>query len=403
MMMVLRSSKKLRACCSSSDWASLPEDLLVLILHRLIQLSDYFRFGAVCKPWHAAADHQKVHRRRDKQEVPMLLIPPPAKTAEEADYHCRRLYSVTQRKVLPNLELRVPYPRRCCGSSHGWLATWNQADAGITLLNPFSGKSFRFPKVSLRHSGLSHDFSYEFYVLKVVLSHDPSLVPNNDFVVAAIFGVSNTLAYIKPSDNHWTYMPKAYQQVMSCLRDVIYHLGKFYVVDAFSGIHSVDISSFSEPRVEELAPRTTTRADKAYLVKSCEGELLLVQRFLAVRRRRPTTSCFKIFKVLGSSAGIDGQIVERVEIYSLGDNTLFLGDNYSLSVSSLDFPGCRPNCIYFTDDSFDSNLPYYPCGSRDTGIYCLEDRSFVPHYRVTTKQKHVPIPPPVWIVPPLLL
>ncbi|KAG5538132.1 hypothetical protein RHGRI_025271 [Rhododendron griersonianum] len=74
----------------------MPEDLLVLILHRLIQLSDYFRFGAVCKPWHAAADHQKVHRRRDKQEVPMLLILPPAKTAEEADYHCRRLYSVTQ-------------------------------------------------------------------------------------------------------------------------------------------------------------------------------------------------------------------------------------------------------------------------------------------------------------------
>ncbi|KAE9468079.1 hypothetical protein C3L33_00027, partial [Rhododendron williamsianum] len=103
MMVVLRSSKKLRARCSSPDWAPLPEDLLVLILHRLIQLSDYFRFGAVCKPWHAAADHQKVHRLRDKQEVPMLLILPPAKTAEEADYHCRRLYSVTQRKVLPNL------------------------------------------------------------------------------------------------------------------------------------------------------------------------------------------------------------------------------------------------------------------------------------------------------------
>lgn len=131
---------------------------------------------------------------------------------------------------------------------------------------------------------------------------------------------------------------KAYEQVMSCLMDVIYHLGKFYVVDAYSGIHSVDISSFSEPR-------SSRRVGSSYHHKSWqarhvlsnhvrEGDLLLVQRFLASRGnpRQPTTSCFKIFKVLGSSAGIDGQIVERVEIYSLGDNTLFLGDNYIFSI-----------------------------------------------------------------------
>ncbi|KAE9446171.1 hypothetical protein C3L33_21931, partial [Rhododendron williamsianum] len=340
-MMVLRSSKKL-ACCSSADWASLPEELLVLILHHLIQLSDYIRFGAVCKPWHAASDHQKDHRRRElvhKQELPMLLIPPPAETAEEADYHRRRLYSVTRRKVL-NLELRVPYPRRCCGSSHGWLATENEADAGITLLNPFSGKSFRFPKVSLDQNikpTMRHKFSYELHILKVVLSHDPSLMPNNDFVVAAIFDMPRSLAYIKPGDNKWTYIPPI---KMSSLTDAIYHLGKFYVVDGYSGIYSVDIS---KPRVEVVAPRTPTKANKVYIVKSHEGDLLLVQRFLEWRGnpRRWATSYFKIFKVLGlcgcssgagsSAAGSYGQIVERVEIHSLGDETLFLGDNYSLS------------------------------------------------------------------------
>ncbi|KAF7127301.1 hypothetical protein RHSIM_Rhsim11G0176200 [Rhododendron simsii] len=380
-MMVRRCSKKL-AWCSSPDWASLPEELLVLVLRRLIQLSDYIRFGAVCKPWHAAADHQKDHRRRElvhKPELPMLLIPPPAETAEEADYHCRRLYSVTRRKVL-NLELRVPYPRRGCGSCHGWLATENEADAGVKLLNPFSGKSFRFPKVSLEPDikpTMRHKFCYENHILKVVLSHDPSLMPNNDFVVAEIFGMPRSLAYIKPGDNKWTYIRRI---VMSSLTDAIYHLGKFYVVDVYSGIFSVDISSFSETRVEVVAPRTPTKANKAYIVQSRGEDLLLVQRFLERRGkpRRWVTSCFKIFKVLGlgggssgtgsSGAARDGQIVERVEIHSLGDDTLFLGDNHSLSVSASDYPGCHPNCIYYTDDCIDNN----PYGSQDKVLHCDE-------------------------------
>ncbi|XP_058190640.1 putative F-box protein At3g25750 [Rhododendron vialii] len=409
--MVRRCSKKL-ARCSSPDWASLPEELLVLVLRRLIQLSDYIRFGAVCKPWHAAADLQKDHRRRElvhKPELPMLLIPPPAKTAEEADYHCRRLYSVTRRKVL-NLELRVPYPRRCCGSSHGWLATENEADAGITLLNPFSGKSFRFPKVSLDQyikPTMRHKFSYELHILKVVLSHDPALMPNNDFVVVAIFDMMRSLAYIKPGDNKWTYIPPI---IMSSLTDAIYHLGKFYVVDVYSGIFCVDISSFRKPRVEVVAPRTPTKANKAYIVKSRGEDLLLVQRFLEWRGkpRRWVTSCFKIFKVLGlgggssgagsSAAASDGQIVERVEIHSLDDDTLFLGDNYSLSVSASDYPGCRPNCIYYTDDCIDDN----PYGSQDKGIYCLLDRRFAPHYRAKTEEKYFHLPRPIWIVPTLL-
>ncbi|KAG5526624.1 hypothetical protein RHGRI_032781 [Rhododendron griersonianum] len=259
---------------------------------------------------------------------------------------------------------------------------------------------------------MRHKFSYELHILKVVLSHDPSLMPNNAFVVGAIFDMARSLAYIKPGDNKWTYIPPI---KMSSLTDAIYHLGKFYVVDGYSGMYSVDISkSFSKPRVEVVAPRTPTKANKVYIVKSHEGDLLLVQRFLEWRGnpRRWATSCFKIFKVLGlggcssgagsSAAGSYGQIVERVEIHSLGDETLFLGDNYSLSVSASDYPGCQPNCIYYTDDTIGYNMPYYPYGSRDTGIYYLLDRSFAPHYRVKTKQKRVPIPPPVWIVPTLL-
>lgn len=77
------------------------------------------------------------------------------------------------------------------------------------------------------------------------------------------------------------------------------------------------------------------------------------------------TSSFKIFKLLGlgsssdnSGCNNDQQIIKKVEITSLGDDTLFLGDNYSLCVSASHFPGCQANCIYYTDDSFHVLLPF---------------------------------------------
>ncbi|KAI8543906.1 hypothetical protein RHMOL_Rhmol08G0254800 [Rhododendron molle] len=48
---VLKSKKRQRECSSSSDWSTLPGGILDLILNRLIQLSDYLHFLAVCKPW----------------------------------------------------------------------------------------------------------------------------------------------------------------------------------------------------------------------------------------------------------------------------------------------------------------------------------------------------------------
>lgn len=42
-----------------------------------------------------------------------------------------------------------------------------------------------------------------------------------------------------------------------------------------------------------------------------------------------------------------GKLTETKQI---GDMALFLGANASLSVQASQFPGVKPNCIYFTDD-----------------------------------------------------
>lgn len=57
----------------------------------------------------------------------------------------------------------------------------------------------------------------------------------------------------------------------------------------------------------------------------------------------------------------------------LADEALFLGHGHSMSVKASDFPGCRPNSIYFTDDFLDFPPPYQPRGAIDIGVFNLED------------------------------
>ncbi|KAE9453332.1 hypothetical protein C3L33_14766, partial [Rhododendron williamsianum] len=361
---VFKLKKSARPSLSSSsppDWASFPEELLELILH--------------------PGDDR------------------------------RRLYSVTENKILSSLELRVPYRRRCCGSSHGWLATVNEEDSGITLLNPFSGRALSLPKVGCEpyniNPAMRHNLKYEYDVKKVILScGDPS---SDEFVVVAIYSMCNALAYIKPGrSKHWIKIKGGNYS------DAIYHQGIFYVMDKYSGVLYLDVRDYSEPKGRLVVNHTTRRHPfKAYIVVLSTGkDLLLVERFLKKKGRpaRWVTSSFKIFKlgfVCGSGSSISGGsqqfAKEWVEINSLGDDTLFLGDNYSLSVTASSFPGCQANCVYYTDDVYtDTSAPWYPYGPRDMGIYSFVDGSLAPHYEFKKKQMKVPMPPPIWIVPTLL-
>ncbi|KAH7866584.1 hypothetical protein Vadar_022284 [Vaccinium darrowii] len=410
----------------SPDWAFLPEEILNLILNQLIQLSDYVRFGAVCKSWQAVGLLQKVKRRCEiHKQVPMLLVRAPAKKNHrrslysigtqntvldfqaEVLYSRRSLYSITQNKVL-DFQVEFPYSQRCRGCSFGWLTTVEK-DTSIKLVNPFSGgKTIRLPPVV--QSCDADDNEYEYRVHKVVLSSNPSLTPD-DFVALALYGGCNNLAYIKPGQACWTYIDKFGKLFL----DAIYHRGKFYAVAHNCGVIAFDPSCGSTgtepPQVTEVLPRTEDGdeyGDMVYIMESASGEdLLLVQRFIDENSNDypndAMTAEFKIFKLLGVD-GCEKCLLQRVEINSLGGDALFLGNNDSLCVSASNFPGCQPNCIYYTDDYIDKEFEK-PFGPLDTGIYSLEDKSIRKHYRLkarhTRRRALHGLPLLIWIVPTL--
>ncbi|KAE9454977.1 hypothetical protein C3L33_13121, partial [Rhododendron williamsianum] len=221
----------------------------------------------------------------------MLLTPPLPPTKAAGDHHLRRrLYSLTRGKLL-NWEPKMPsYSQRLCGSSYGWLGAVNE-DLTITFFNPFSGTSVQLPPAHPRPCEIIHpdpswrNYSFDKEVLKFVFSSYPNFASvKRDFVIGAIFGSYHDFAYIKPGSNvgsGWTYI--------GCCRrgftDAVYHLGKFYLVDNYCCVISVDVSSGGSssnkakpPQVQVVVPPTDSYTRRVYLVvSSAGGDLLLVQ------------------------------------------------------------------------------------------------------------------------------
>ena len=83
---------------------------------------------------------------------------------------------------------------------------------------------------------------------------------------------------------------------------------------------------------------------------------------------------------------------------SLGDISLFLGDNSSISIIWSKFSGCQSNCIYFTHD-FDT-VEYGTNALSDLGVYYVESGKIELHYRIDESLiANMSDQPPIWVVP----
>ncbi|BFG35440.1 hypothetical protein CerSpe_217140 [Prunus speciosa] len=225
-----------------SGWAWLPSDLLYLIVEKLVPINDYIRLGAVRKNWQSVARHQK-HRRLKSchKQLPMLMVP-----SKHNRHERRGLYSVTKGKTR-SFELHVPYNKRLCGSSHGWLACVDE-NLEVNLLNPFTKRAILLPPFAHVPQPI-HKQAYrsDHYIKKVVLSADPSLFPN-DYKAVALFNSNGTrVAHIKSGDHGWTHIDQTIRffyglnQVIG-FDDVIYYRGQFLAASREGGVFAINVS-----------------------------------------------------------------------------------------------------------------------------------------------------------------
>ncbi|KAF3328731.1 F-box protein [Carex littledalei] len=107
------------------DWSELNSDILEY-LSSFLSLSDYSRFGAVCRNWFSVAKQ----KRHPPRQLPWLVM------GEDDATHKRKFYSIDEKKhyLIDIPELRG---QRLCGSSYGWLFTLD-IELNFRLLNPFT-------------------------------------------------------------------------------------------------------------------------------------------------------------------------------------------------------------------------------------------------------------------------
>ncbi|XP_061993250.1 F-box protein At2g26160-like [Rosa rugosa] len=255
------------------------------------------------------------------------------------------MYSVSERKnYIKNVQL--PYRhKRLFGSSHGWLAIVDKISRAITLMNPFAQA---MAPIHLPH--LNEDVS------KVILSADPALNPNS-YMVIAIYN-SIHLAFLKGGQEDWNCI--RLDSLHHPLTDVIFYKSQIYAVSIHGTIVSINVnmcvinSSHPPELLDVRAFMTRIRdLDQAYLVESTKGHLWHVQRCsIGVTQFDGNVlfeEGFRVYKVVFSDT--DGCMVKHVEVKTIGDEALFIGKNYSVSVSASKFPGCQPNSIYYTGGS----------------------------------------------------
>lgn len=400
---------------SSVDWSSLPPELIQKISIDLKIYADYIRFRAVCTTWRTSTPTTPTHL---PCQLPWLMLP-----QSRSSSHRRAFFNLADNKChvlgLPEASHR----RRHSGSSHGWLVMLDEYPP-IFLVNPLTRAKIDLPPLStfpyvvgfdvfnvgreyvLQSSDDDSHVNYvsrfytcglkemrDSFVKKIVLSNSPS--GGSKFLALAIINKTGDLAYWKDGLNSWGLIEGA----RSFCEDVIYFNGLFYAADKNGSIAVCDVGGDS-PRVEFIRTPGLSDGDMQYLVIA-NGELLLVTRYLELASDLGQlqigigtyeTREFRVFKL-----DLSGSKWERV--MSLGDTMLFLGENSSLALVASDFPECRGNRIYFTDDFSELDYSGFP-GNHDLGIFDLEDGTIeqLPcHPR--TSHSHLQWPPPIWITP----
>ncbi|XP_019244476.1 PREDICTED: F-box/kelch-repeat protein At1g57790-like [Nicotiana attenuata] len=339
-----------------ANWSELQYDVLVHVAKRLNLIEDYLNFAAVCKPWRRAAT--KNNFNSDLPRVPWLMLAEEENNKEEGGEAntCRKFFSLYNGMILKK---RIPNARgKRCMESMGWLIAAGKDEGEITLLHPFSGVQIQLP-----HPNTTKGYNCQLTVdpwtffHKAVLSASPS--KTSDYVLMVIEANNKYLSFWRPGDLRWTRIMKEDNPALH--RDVVYFNGKFYAVQWLGHVLVCDVTG-AEPMAQKVARLPLDQI----------GDELVYKLDIAA-----------------------GKLTETKE---LGDRAIFFGANASLSVQASQFPGIKPNCIYFTDDRYDTYGYYVEGGGLDMGVYNLADDTIQPHYKGVSLS---PLTPPTWVTPTL--
>ncbi|KAF3457498.1 hypothetical protein FNV43_RR02156 [Rhamnella rubrinervis] len=322
-----------RRLASASNWPGLPEDLLDSIIPRLVYISDYIRFSAVCKSWNSVAlKHKQKRERLTNHQYPLLLLI--SSRIEGCTSVSPYVFNFMTKSGIQDIQLhRFFWYGRCRGCLiYIRQACYEFFDVRIMPkhIDDF-GTPIDLPRLCCFRPGHTRPDK----VKSVVLSRDPCF---GSFDVL-ITSYSCYAAHMKFDSKNWTCSGLGRSDYFASL--VFY---KDHILGASNrgGVLSLDVNIDHSlvPKGEKILPDLEHVRDSSgcFLVEATNGDLLMVLWYhdFDIHER------YKLYKLLYSN----GQH-ERIPIANLSGDSIFWGINHPVSVLASDYPGlCRPNSIY---------------------------------------------------------
>ncbi|KAF6136130.1 hypothetical protein GIB67_041226, partial [Kingdonia uniflora] len=178
--------------------------------------------------------------------------------------------------------------------------------------------------------------------------------------------------YCRGSSHGWLVMQED--------ADYINNLGKYMHVDKVAGDKRLVIykTQFITMTPVDVMYYQVELDKKLYLVE-LSGELLQVVQMINLDD--DSTVRFHVFK-------LDPMVKIWIEVKTLWSHMILVASNSSFCVAVTDFPGCKPNCIYYASNDQQS--------AQNILVYDLENESFVLHQNTQLKTFMSPF---IWIQP----
>ncbi|KAK9741309.1 hypothetical protein RND81_03G096800 [Saponaria officinalis] len=371
------------------EWSLLPLDLLAIIALKSETFEDFYYFSAVCRSWNHAWSSIK-HQWR-ATPVPWLLL---AENTNDNPNHLRNIFNLGNNKCY-QFNLPETFGTRCWGSPYGWLVMASR-DFSIRLYNPITKAHICFPsletfpnppeyfdtgKQDYPHWCLTR-FLSKLILLKVSqIGHDHE---DGEFVIMALYNEKECLAFSRLGDQSWTsiYVDKIANMVV----DVAVVGDRVFAMYEDGAVRYWNITEFQNLELGKPMDYTLSglnilnNSERAisnlYLLQSINSNLLVVLRYkddlfvsddeyFIFQDKVYETDGFRVYQINPIDKSWD-------EIVDLREAALFVGNNSSMALSTVQAKCLQGNCIYFTDDENECWTAPKEFGGHDMGVYDIK-------------------------------
>lgn len=387
---------------SETGWCEAPLDIIFLVVNQKeLSLADVGRMATVCKRWRSIIVENNwfgLHVNANIGNTPLIpwLMLPESESWKDG---YRGFYNPATHEA-SKVYLPEAKGRRCCGSGYGWIVSIGQ-DMEINLLNlltreqlslppQFTFTEYGYTTNEELHAEYTNEDLLSIFITKAILTCNPS---EGECAVVAVLAAEADfqVVFAKPGDAAWIRLPHLHPiwGEVPLVQDLVFHQGKLFCITFHSDLivfdlhgdpkHGWEVISSklrdTHKHVFEQAWKDLRHCQFNYYLLQIAGELVAVVRGKENRSRKNgnkyQTRMVAVFKLLQGG--------EWCQMKDIGDCCFFLGTNESTCLSPAP-RGFRPNCIYFTDDSYFIPKTFHTIVGHDMVVYSMDNNQFTPLY-----------------------